>query len=68
MIDDENILDDKDLKYFKKNIKISKDHLKEIIPEIEGAIAKIENEEASSLAKKGLDELKLAYSSLYEQN
>lgn len=68
MIDDENILDDKDLKYFKENIKISKDHLKEIIPEIEGAIARIENEEASSLAKKGLDELKLAYASLYEQN
>ena len=68
MIDDENILDDKDLKYFKENFKISKNRLKEIIPEIEGAIAKIENEEASFLAKKGLDELKLAYSSLYEQN
>ena len=68
MIDDENILDDKDLKHFKENIKISKDHLKEIIPEIEGAIARIENEEAISLAKKGLDELKLAYASLYEQN
>ena len=68
MIDDENILDDKDLKYFKENFKISKNRLKEIIPEIEGVIAKIENEEASFLAKKGLDELKLAYSSLYEQN
>ena len=58
----------KHLKHFKENIKISKDHLKEIIPEIEGAIARIENEEAISLAKKGLDELKLAYASLYEQN
>ena len=35
MIDDENIFDDKELKHFKENIKISKDQLKEIIPEWE---------------------------------
>ena len=68
MIDDENIFDDKELKYFKENIKISKDQLKEIIPEIEMVIGRILNDEASSLAIKGLNELKLAYSSLHEQN
>ena len=68
MIDDENIFDDKELKHFKENIKISKDQLKEIIPEIEMVIGRILNDEASSLATKGLNELKLAYSSLHEQN
>tara|TARA_B100001287_G_C22267471_1_gene337805 strand:+ start:303 stop:509 length:207 start_codon:yes stop_codon:yes gene_type:complete len=68
MIDDENIFDDKELKHFKENIKISKDQLKEIIPEIEMVIGRILNDEASSLAIKGLNELKLAYSSLHEQN
>ena len=68
MIDEKNILDGKDLKRFKEQFKITKEKLKEQIPEIESLIERMDEGEAKSSANKGLNELKLAHSSLYEKN
>ena len=68
MIDDENILDGKDLKRFKEQFKITKETLKEQIPEIESLIARMDEDDAKSSATEGLNELKLALTSLYEKN
>ena len=68
MIDDENILDGKDLKRFKEQFKIIKETLKEQIPEIESLIVRMDEDEAKSSATEGLNELKLALTSLYEKN
>jgi hypothetical protein len=68
MIDEKNILDGKDLKRFKEQFKITKEKLKEQIPEIESLIERMDEGEAKSSATKGLNELKLAHSSLYEKN
>ena len=68
MIDEKNILDGKDLKRFKEEFKITKEKLKEQIPEIESLIERMDEGEAKSSATKGLNELKLAHSSLYEKN
>ena len=68
MIDEINILDGKDLKRFKEQFKITKEKLKEQIPEIESLIERMDEGEAKSSATKGLNELKLAHSSLYEKN
>jgi predicted nuclease with TOPRIM domain len=68
MIDEKNILDGKDLKRFKEQFKITKEKLKEQIPEIETLIERMDEGEAKSSATKGLNELKLAHSSLYEKN
>ena len=68
MIDDENILDGKDLKRFKEQFKITKETLKEQIPEIESLIARMDEDDAKSSATEGLNELKLALTALYEKN
>jgi len=68
MIDDENILDGKDLKRFKEQFKITKETLKEQIPEIESLIERMDENKAKSSAIEGLNELKLALTSLYEKN
>jgi hypothetical protein len=68
MIDDENILDGKDLKRFKEQFKITKETLKEQIPEIESLIERMDEDKAKSSAIEGLNELKLALTSLYEKN
>ena len=68
MIDDENILDGKDLKRFKEQFKITKETLKEQIPEIESLIERLDDDKAKSSATEGLNELKLALTSLYEKN
>ena len=68
MIDDENILDGKDLKRFKEQFKITKETLKEQIPEIESLIERLDEDKAKSSATEGLNELKLALTSLYEKN
>jgi len=68
MIDEINILDGKDLKRFKEQFKITKESLKEQIPEIESLIARMDEDEAKSSANEGLNELKLALTSLYEKN
>ena len=68
MIDDENILDGKDLKRFKEQFKITKETLKEQIPEIESLIVRMDEDEAKSSATEGLNELKSALTSLYEKN
>jgi len=68
MIDEQNIFDDKELKKFKENIRVSKKLLKEVIPELESLIGRIEDKEILSSAIEGVKELKLANASLYEQN
>ena len=68
MIDEINILDGKDLKTFKEQFKLTKDKLKEQIPEIESLIARMDEDDAKSSATEGLNELKLALTSLYEKN
>ncbi|MDB4188655.1 hypothetical protein N9713_00215 [Candidatus Pelagibacter sp.] len=68
MIDDENILDGKDLKRFKEQFKITKETLKEQIPEIESLIERLDEDKAKSSATEGLNELKSALTSLYEKN
>ena len=68
MIDDENILDSKDLKRFKEQFKITKETLKEQIPEIESLIERLDEDKAKSSATEGLNELKSALTSLYEKN
>ena len=68
MIDEKNILDGKDLKRFKEQFKITKETLKEQTPEIESLIERMDEGEAKSSAIEGLNELKLAHSSLYEKN
>ena len=68
MIDEINILDGKDLKRFKEQFKLTKETLKEQIPEIESLIERMNEGEAKSSAIEGLNELKLALTSLYEKN
>ena len=68
MIDEINILDGKDLKRFKEQFKITKETLKEQIPEIESLIERMDEDKAKSSAIEGLNELKLALTSLYEKN
>ena len=68
MIDEINILDGKDLKRFKEQFKITKETLKEQIPEIESLIAIMDEDDAKSSATEGLNELKLALTALYEKN
>ena len=68
MIDDENILDGKDLKRFKEQFKITKETLKEQIPEIESLVERLDEDKAKSSATEGLNELKSALTSLYEKN
>jgi len=68
MIDEINILDGKDLKRFKEQFKLTKETLKEQIPEIESLIVRMDEGEAKSSAIEGLNELKLALTSLYEKN
>ena len=68
MIDDENILDGKDLKRFKEQFKITKEILKEQIPEVESLIGRMDEDKAKSSATEGLNELKSALTSLYEKN
>jgi hypothetical protein len=68
MIDDENILDGKDLKRFKEQFKITKEILKEQLPEIESLIERLDEDKAKSSATEGLNELKSALTSLYEKN
>ena len=68
MIDEINILDGKDLKRFKEQFKITKETLKEQIPEIESLIVRMDEDEAKSSATEGLNELKSALTSLYEKN
>ena len=68
MIDEINILDGKDLKRFKEQFKLIKETLKEQITEIESLIERMDEGEAKSSAIKGLNELKLALTSLYEKN
>ena len=68
MIDDENILDGKHLKRFKEQFKITKETLKEQIPEIESLIERMDEDKAKSSATEGLNELKSALTSLYEKN
>ena len=68
MIDDENILDGKDLKRFKEQFKITKETLKAQIPEIESLIERLDEDKAKSSATEGLNELKSALTSLYEKN
>ena len=68
MIDEINILDSKDLKRFKEQFKITKETLKEQIPEIESLIVRMDEDEAKSSATQGLNDLKLALTSLYEKN
>ena len=68
MIDEINILDGKDLKRFKEQFKITKETLKEQIPEIESLIERLDEDKAKSSATEGLNELKSALTSLYEKN
>ena len=68
MIDEINILGGKDLKRFKEQFKITKETLKEQIPEIESLIARMDEDDAKSSATEGLNELKLALTALYEKN
>ena len=68
MIDEIIILDGKDLKRFKEQFKITKETLKEQIPEIESLIARMDEDDAKSSATEGLNELKLALTALYEKN
>ena len=68
MIDEINILDGKDLKRFKEQFKITKETLKEQIPEIESLVERLDEDKAKSSATEGLNELKSALTSLYEKN
>ena len=68
MIDEKNILDGKDLKRFKEQFKITKEKLKEQIPEIESLIERMDEGEAKSSATKGLNELKLAINFFKKKN
>ena len=68
MIDEINILDGKDLKRFKEQFKLTKETLKEQIPEVESLIGRMDEDKAKSSATEGLNELKSALTSLYEKN
>ena len=65
MIDEINILDGKDLKRFKEQFKITKETLKEQIPEIESLTGRMDEDGAKSSAGEGLNKLKLALTALY---
>ena len=53
---------------FNTNELVTKETLKEQIPEIESLIARMDEDDAKSSATEGLNELKLALTALYEKN